>query len=853
MKSAADHPRPLLAGIRVLELADELGEYIGRQLAGLGADVVKVEPPQGEVTRGYGPFYQRPDPERSLHFWHYNLGKRSIRIDLDTAEGRAELSSLAATVDVIVDTKARGYLRERGLDTAVWRADNPGLVYARVTPFGDDGPWADYRGSDLIHLALGGVMMNCGYDPDTDGEYDTPPIAPQVWQAYHMAGEMAVMSIIAALIHRRRTGQGQDLLTSVHDAVSKNTETDVPNWVFLRQTHLRQTCRHSRAYVTPPSLSETADGRWVMPYRTYLRAAPERFTRTVAVLRHYGVAAEFDDPKYDDPAQRNTPETNQLLDEAVDALVAGRHFSDEVWRVGMDQGQAWAAVRRPEENLEDPHWRLRGSFADVEHPELGRSFSYVGARWYCEEAPWVIGSRPPLLGEHDAQVRREWAVPAADSPWRPQEETTEGLTTSPAGTPFALGHVKVVDFGWMLASAGAGRFLAAFGADVVKIEHDSHPDAMRFSLGMCPPGGRSERDRATDALPTPVSDSLNRGGSFMEINAGKRSAALDIKNPDHRRIVEDLIREADIVIEGFSPGAMTRMGFGYERLKELNPSIVYIQQSGFGEHGLYGAAKCYGPTAQAFSGLSEMSGLPDPLPPAGIGYSYLDWFGAYNVATATLAGLFRKEATGKGCHIDASQVEIGFALTGAAVLDASANDTHWSRYGNDSPYKPAAPHNVYRTAGHDRWIAIAAFDEEQWRGIEEVLGLDTLRTDPRFATLEARRSNLEELDRIIGERVALMEPFALMHTLQTAGVPAGVCQNAQDRCDDDPQLRALGWTVELDQTEIGRWPVKTHSTTLSVTPALIGGRLGRSGPNYGEHTAEVLEEWLGDRQIAYRR
>ena len=162
-------------------------------------------------------------------------------------------------------------------------------------------------------------------------------------------------------------------------------------------------------------------------------------------------------------------------------------------------------------------------------------------------------------------------------------------------------------------------------------------------------------------MPTPPREGLNRSGSFMEINAGKLAISLDLKKPEGKRILEDLIRNADVVLEGYSPGTMDRMGLGYDRLRELNPGIIYLQQSGFGQHGVYGRARAFGPTAQAFSGISDMSGLPEPRPPAGIGYSYLDWFGAYNMATAALAALYqaghdgprlsRRRLAGGGRHL----------------------------------------------------------------------------------------------------------------------------------------------------------------------------------------------------------
>src|SRR5690606_13519004 len=371
--------------------------------------------------------------------------------------------------------------------------------------------------------------------------------------------------------------------------------------------------------------------------------------------------------RYSDESVRNSPETKERIATLIDELVARFLFSAEQWYDGQEQGMPWAPLRRPEENVGDPHWEARDTFFEVEHPELGRSFTYVGAKWVCREVPWRRGPRPPLLGEHTDEVLREWVTPrplpaakVATKRWK------EAPLISHHGKPFALSDVRVVDLSWMLASAGAGRFLTAMGAEVIKVEHASRIDGMRWGQGTCPPGGRAERDAATRGIPTPVTDNPNRCGNFMEINSGKLGMSLNLKHPEGRKILEEMIRDADMIVEGFSPGTMDRMGLGYERLKELNPSIIYVQQSAFGQAGTYGAARGFGPTAQAISGLSEMSGLPEPYPPAGIGYSYLDWFGAYNMATAMLAALYRRNVTGQGCYIDASQAETGIYLTGTA-------------------------------------------------------------------------------------------------------------------------------------------------------------------------------------------
>jgi len=225
----------MLAGVRVVELADERGEYAGLLLAGLGADVVKIEPPDGSPTRRIGPFLDdEPGPERSLFFWNYNRAKRSVVLDLREAPARESLLRLLDGADVLLDSTGGALNEMAGLDRPALAERFPALITARLTPFGDDGPWKDFKSSDLIHLALGGVMMNCGYDPDPGLHYDTPPIAPQIWHAYHIAGEQLATGIIAALIHRHRSGHGQDVSVAVHEAVSKNPELDIMHWVMRR-------------------------------------------------------------------------------------------------------------------------------------------------------------------------------------------------------------------------------------------------------------------------------------------------------------------------------------------------------------------------------------------------------------------------------------------------------------------------------------------------------------------------------------------------------------------------------------------------------------------------------------------
>ena len=833
----------MLAGVRVVEVADELGEYCGLLFAGLGADVIKVEPPEGAASRRIGPFLDdTPGAERSLFQWQYNRGKRSVVADLDDPAGRDEVLRLIGTADVLLDSSCGALNAALGLDRAALLQRFPGLVLARVTPFGDDGPWAGFKGSDLVHLALGGVMMNCGYDPDPALHYDLPPIAPQLWHAYHITGEQLAVGVVAALLHRMRTGEGQDVSCAVHEAVAKNTELDLMTWVMRATPLWRLTCRHALEEPNhSPSILHTKDGRW---YAAWGVSARDK-ANLVPFLSRYGMQADLQQPSSDaDLLARSVPgsgrddEPTAHMLEVIGRFVRAHRYDNMPWREAQEAGLLWAPLRKPHENAVDPHWLTRHTFADVAHPELGRSLRYCTGKWLSTATSWQVGHRAPTLGQHTAEVRAEARSAARPVP---AQARAAAPRLSPHGKPFPLQGVRILDFAWFLASAGGTRFVSALGAESLKVEWKENPDT-RIG-GMAPVGGRNARRAATGPLEAVTHPSM--GGQFNNKNSGKRGLSLNIRHPKGLEIAKALVRQCDVVAEGFSPGVLERLGLGYDVLRSIRPDIIYIQQSGMGSHGTYGRLRTVGPVAAAFAGTSEMSGLPEPAMPAGWGYSYLDWMGAYSYALAILGALHHRERTGEGQWIDASQCESGLFMTGTAVLDWSANGREWSRIGNRSPFKPAAPHGAYRCAGEDRWLAVACFTEEEFGALCRVAGHPEWRSDGRFATLEARLLHQDALDAALGGWMAGQESFDCMTALQAAGVPAGVCQTAADRCDRDPQLAHLQWLTEVTGTAIGTWPVAELPMKFSATPAHIGGLTGRGAPTYGEDNVAILGELLG--------
>src|SRR5271170_2998874 len=466
----------MLAGLRVVEIADERAEYTGLLLAGLGAEVIKIEPPEGNATRRIGPFLEdQPGLERSLFFWNYNRNKKSVVLDLRKAAGNApgnpggreHLLRLLGGADILLDASCGALNEALGLDRSELNTRFPALVTARMTPFGDDGPWADFKGSDLIHLALGGVMMNCGYDPDPNLEYDTPPIAPQIWHAYHIAGEQLATGIIAALIHREKSGEGQDVSVAIHEAVSKNPEQDIMYWVMRRVPLWRLTCRHaSEGPNHSPSICHTKDGRWFITHGMGARD----LKNLVPLLSKYNAQADLQPPPPEtDLRARQVPGTagsdearSHILD-VVQRFVRAWAYKDMPWLEAQNAGLLWAPLRKPHENALDEHWLTRKTFADVEHPEFGRSFRYPTSKWLATKTSWQVGRRAPLLGEDTtpvlAEVVRRPSVPA--QPRRFESPRLSALHNK----PFPLQGVKILDFAWFLASAGGTRFLAAMGAE----------------------------------------------------------------------------------------------------------------------------------------------------------------------------------------------------------------------------------------------------------------------------------------------------------------------------------------------------------------------------------------------------
>ena len=408
---------PLIEGLRVVEIGD-LGEIAGKLLAEAGADVIRAEPPPGCASRRTGPWAgDRPGAESSLRFAFHNAAKRGVTLDPAHPEGGELWRRLAGGADVVIDAAGRGVLDGLG---AGWEArlrsgaERP-RVWCSITPFGREGPWADWAANDLVQLALGGPMMSTGYD-----DHGLPPIRGGFDHSHWMAGEYAVVGVLAALIGLEAGAvPGPELVDlSVHEAVSCTTEGAFPNWEYQRRLVQRATGRHAAPGPTPEIQFPAADGRYLNIMGGGLPRDARLLDALLDWLDGHGAAADLREPRYRAAvhAPRHEAQRERMRFAEVVRDFVGSVTAEEAYRGGQALHLPWGIVRRPEENLDDPHWADRESFAELGLPGGGGARA-PGAPWRFEGVPRALPRRAPLLGEHNRAVYAdELGVPAADLP-----------------------------------------------------------------------------------------------------------------------------------------------------------------------------------------------------------------------------------------------------------------------------------------------------------------------------------------------------------------------------------------------------------------------------------------------------
>ncbi|MEL7156220.1 MAG: CoA transferase [Actinomycetota bacterium] len=406
-------------------------------------------------------------------------------------------------------------------------------------------------------------------------------------------------------------------------------------------------------------------------------------------------------------------------------------------------------------------------------------------------------------------------------------------------TSSALSHLRICDFTGQLAGAGATRWMAAFGAEIIRVEDPVRRGKWDILRGS--PPFKDERR------------GIETGSGFNNHNINKLGVTLNLRTDRGRELVRELIAVSDAVTENFAAGVLERMGLGYDELAAIKPDIVYVSNCGFGHTGPYREFKSWGPIAQAVSGLTHSSGLAGH-DPAGWGYSYMDHTGGYYMAMAIMMALWHRDRTGEGQWVDMSCTEAGANLHGADLLDWSVNGTPLR-----APDRPAsnrstspvmAPHGVYRCRGEDNWVAIACRDDDEWARLQAEItsdrpdgdddGSDPL-TDACFADLAGRLVAEDRLDSAIEAWTAGQLRWDVAKRLQALGIPAAAVTRPAERIDGD--IATAGW---------GLWPMVEHPIVGGVRvdgePVHLSKSdwsITRGAPTLGQHNDYVLGDLLG--------
>jgi crotonobetainyl-CoA:carnitine CoA-transferase CaiB-like acyl-CoA transferase len=393
----------------------------------------------------------------------------------------------------------------------------------------------------------------------------------------------------------------------------------------------------------------------------------------------------------------------------------------------------------------------------------------------------------------------------------------------------ALSSVRICDFTGQLAGAGATKWMAAFGADVIRVEDPVRQGTWDILRMMMP----FKDDRR----------GVDFGGGFNNHNTEKHGITLNLRSERGKELLTRIIEQSDVIAENFAYGVFEKWGFGYEQLREIKPDIIYVSNCGFGHTGPYKNYKTWGPIVQAMSGLTFTSGLPD-MEPAGWGYSYMDHTGAYYMAIAILMALLHKQGTGEGQWVDMACTEAGTTLNGPALLDYTVNGRGMRRQGspnsNRNDFPGMAPHGIYPCEGNDEWLAISVRDDDDWQALGRVIGAEWTQAE-RFAKQDARLAAQDELDALVAEWTKGLHKFETARKLQAAGVPAAAVQKPRERIEEDAETERLGLWPTVTHTKMGEVRVDGLPAQFSRTP----WQIERGAPCLGEHNDEVFSRLLG--------
>ena len=811
-----------LEGLAVVEIGGGFAaSSAGKALADLGAEVVKVEPPEGDPLRRRGVVPGSGAPAGGP-FLHLNTNKRSVVIDRTSASGRAEFERLLARADLAVREGPAPALE----DADPWRARRPRLVVVSITPFGLTGPRQGWRGDELTLVHAGGW----GYIiPGRGAPREWPPIRPFGHHALIQAGLHAAVAALAACRAARATGLGDHLDVSVQETVAFLLGRHFTSFEYAgRIDH-----RSDRSVYEPMGFYPCRDGELFI-------ICPEQsqWERMLALMGDtaWGSGASFGtrDARGEHAAE---------IRERVSAWTRGLGV-EEAFHALQGVRVGAAPVFDHARLAQQEHLRARDFFAPVDHPGAGR-IELPGPPYRLRRPWWRLARPAPALGEAGpAAASGERVAPGAapggapftgpdgGSPPTPDDAAPgrgagglpaggEGGSGPPGDGPLA--GVRVLDLSWVWAGPHCTLLLGALGAEVLKVESSRRLDLTRRASV-----------HARELPPGP-----NRSGYFNHLGQHKKSVGIDLSKPEGRDLVRRLAGRCDVFVANFGTGVLERMGLGPDDLLAVNPSLTVALISAFGQDGPWRLYTGYGPLISPLAGLSAVTGYAEDGRPRDVNMAYGDPNGGVHAAVAVAASLLARDLHREGGQvIDVAMWEAMACTAFEGWMQHALGGEPYPPMGNRDP--EAAPCNVYPCRGEDDWIAVSAGADEEWASLCREIGRPGLAADPRFASATARKANEDALDRMVAGWCRGRDRWAAAEALQAAGVPAFPSVSSAD-LRTDPHLAAREAFHLFEHPEVG---VRAHFRVPWRWTRRANGT-GRRAPCLGEHTDEALREVLG--------
>ncbi|OBH11433.1 CoA transferase [Mycobacterium sp. E1747] len=772
MSERSDSRPTPLHDLRVVEISDRIaGSYCGKLLADAGAQVRKIEPPQGDWLRNYSATRSPvPDGESSPFFAFLNAGKRSMTCP----PGSARFSAVLAAADVVVITAGRERAAALGVDPQRLMAAAPSAIVVTISDFGWTGPYAGRAASEFTLQAGAG-------SPGFRGDPAGPPISIGGDLGEYMGGVYGAFGALAVRRRVERGGPGEHLDLSMLEALTAMQSSEWLHSRLLRVPPIGRT-------LEVPSIESARDG-----YVGITMVTGQQWLDFLAMVECPQLE-EIEQLRF----QIGRWAHRDLIREQIGPWLAERTVA-EIVELGQLFRLPIAALGNGSTIREMEYVTQRGAF--VPNP----------AGFHQPRAPWLMSACAPAppgvtpaLGEADNE-----------SPWAPR-----GLGKAAAPRTLPLAGVRIIDLTAFWAGPAATHLLAAFGADVVKVESIQRPDGIRYSGGMR----------------TDVDDWWEYGWVFHAMNTNKRSVTLDLGSEDGRRLFTELAAGADVVIENFSPRVMEQFGLTAEVLLDVNPRLVVARMPAFGLDGPWRDRVGFAPTMEQIAGLAWVTGLPDtpPVTPRGA----CDPLAGVHAAFAVLAALSFAERTGSGQLVELPMLETVLNATAIQAIEFEVFGTTLTRRGNRG--FGDAIQNIYRCAGEDDWIAVTVRDDRQWCALVEAMDRPAW-CDEGLSTAAGRLQRADDIDRRLAAWFGRQPLDATVERLAAAGVPAAAVVSPS-LVTDNPQLRHRGFleTLHHPSTGAGRYPCPPFARLAGQDNWLL-----RPPPRLGEHNEDILRDRCG--------